>query len=113
MNKINEIDDHGMLPLDIALKSRQEDLARTLIEHDVKIDQTDGNGSSLLHLAIDRGDDYAAMFLIQHGAKVDQKRQYDDCSPLHLTSKHKNLVQVAQTLLSKGASMVDTNIDGM
>ena len=54
MNKINEIDDHGMLPLDIALKSRQEDLARTLIEHDVKIDQTDGNGSSLLHLAIDR-----------------------------------------------------------
>ena len=84
-----------------------------LVEHDVNIDQIDDNGSSLLHLAIDRGDEYAAMFLINHNAKVDQKRQYDDCSPLHLTSKHKSLVQVAQTLLGKGSSMIDTNVDGM
>ena len=84
-----------------------------LVEHDVNIDQIDDNGSSLLHLAIDRGDEFAAMFLINHNAKVDQKRQYDDCSPLHLTSKHKSLVQVAQTLLGKGATMIDTNVDGM
>ena len=53
------------------------------------------------------------MFLIDHGAKVDNKRQYDDCSPLHLTSKHKSLIEVARTLLGKGASMTDTNVDGM
>ena len=99
--------------MDIALKTRQEDLARTLVEHDVNIDQIDTNGSSLLHLAIDRGDDYAAMFLIEHGAKVDLKRQYDECTPLHLTSKHKSLVEVARTLLGKGASMTETNVDGM
>ena len=64
VTNLNEVDDHGVLPLDIALKTRQEDLAKTLVEHDVNIDQTDTNGSSLLHLAIDRGDDYSAMFLI-------------------------------------------------
>ena len=52
LTKLNEVDDHGVLPLDIALKTRQEDLAKTLVEHDVNIDQTDTNGSSLLHLAI-------------------------------------------------------------
>lgn len=53
--KLNEPDDHGILPLDIALKTQQEDLAKTLVEHRVNIDQVDENGSSLLHLAIDRG----------------------------------------------------------
>ena len=54
--KLNEEDDHGILPLDLALKSKQEDLARNLVEHNVNIDQVDSNGSSLLHLAIDRGE---------------------------------------------------------
>ena len=54
LTKLNEVDDHGVLPLDIALKTRQEDLAKTLVEHHVNIDQTDTNGSSLLHLAIGR-----------------------------------------------------------
>ena len=54
--KFNEEDDHGILPLDLALKSKQEDLARNLVEHNVNIDQVDSNGSSLLHLAIDRGE---------------------------------------------------------
>ena len=67
----------------------------------------------LFLLSIDRGDDYSAMFLIDHGAKVDNKRQFDDCTPLHLTSKHKSLVEVARTLLVKGASLTDTNVDGM
>ena len=52
---MNEEDDHGVLPLDIALKTKQEDLAENLVDHNVNIDQMDSNGSSLLHLAIDRG----------------------------------------------------------
>lgn len=53
--KLNEEDDHGVIPLDIALKSRQEELAKSLVEHNVNLDQIDSNGSSLLHLAVDRG----------------------------------------------------------
>ena len=53
--KLNEVDDHGVLPLDIALKTHQEDLAQTLVENNVNINQLDENGASLLHLAIDRG----------------------------------------------------------
>ena len=50
--KLNEEDDHGILPLNLALKSKQEELAQNLIDHNVNIDQMDSNGSSLLHLAI-------------------------------------------------------------
>ena len=60
--KLNEEDDHGILPLDLALKSKQEDLARNLVEHNVNIDQVDSNGSSLLHLAIDRGESNFRLF---------------------------------------------------
>ena len=35
--KLNEEDDHGILPLDIALKTKQEDLAQNLIDNHVNI----------------------------------------------------------------------------
>ncbi len=41
--------------MDIALSTKQEDLATTLIEHKVNVDQTNSEGTPLLHLAIERG----------------------------------------------------------
>ena len=41
--------------MDLALSTRQEDLALNLIEHKVQIDKQDSNGFTALHNAIMRG----------------------------------------------------------
>ena len=53
--KLNEADEKGLLPLDIALSTGQTDLARTLIEHNVNVNQVDANGATIIHNAIVRG----------------------------------------------------------
>ena len=53
--KLNETDEKGALPLDLALSTGQEDLARTLIEHRVNVNQTNPSGATLLHNSICRG----------------------------------------------------------
>ena len=53
--KLNEPDEKGCLTLDLALSTRQEDLALNLIEHKVQIDKQDSNGFTALHNAIMRG----------------------------------------------------------
>ena len=77
--KLNEEDDHGILPLDLALKSKQEDLARNLVEHNVNIDQVDSNGSSLLHLAIDRGESNFRLIL-----KITEKVSFNIVSKIQM-----------------------------
>ena len=53
------------------------------------------------------------MFLLDHGSGINAKRSFDDNTPLHLTAQHSSLVRVAQTLLDKGASANETNLDGL
>jgi len=53
--KLNEFDGSGDLPLDLALHSRQESIASTLIKHRVSVDVADQTGWCLLHKAIKRG----------------------------------------------------------
>ncbi|CAG2230838.1 ANKFY1 [Mytilus edulis] len=55
-NKLNEVDGKGDLPLDLALHSRQESIAQTLIKHRVDVNRRDNSGKCLLHKAIKRGD---------------------------------------------------------
>ena len=52
--KVNQTDDHGLLPLDLALSSKQEELANTLLEHKADVNLTDSSGLTLLHLAVAR-----------------------------------------------------------
>lgn len=59
------------------------------------------------------GDNFSAAFLLDHGALVDVKRPFDNNTPLHLTSSHVGLVQVAEKLLAKGAEMDSRNLDGL
>jgi ankyrin repeat protein len=52
---LNEVDNQGDLPLDLALKSKQESVAQTLVGHGVNCSNKDNAGRSLLHKAIKRG----------------------------------------------------------
>ena len=52
---MNEVDNLGDLPLDLALKSRQDSVAQTLANHHVNVDSKDNSGKCLLHKAIKRG----------------------------------------------------------
>jgi len=53
--KLNKFDGSGELPLDIALQTRQESIASTLVKHCVNVDMADQTGCCLLHEAIKRG----------------------------------------------------------
>ncbi len=53
--KLNEADDKNDLPLDLALRSKQESIAQNLVKNNIDINKTDSRGFSLLHKAIFRG----------------------------------------------------------
>ena len=53
--KLNEPDEKLELPLDLALRTKQESIAANLVNSKVDIDKIDMNGLSLLHKAILRG----------------------------------------------------------
>jgi len=52
---LNEFDGGGNLPLDLALDTRQESIASTLIKHRVNVDMADQTGCCLLHKSIKKG----------------------------------------------------------
>ena len=53
--KLNEIDNKGDLPLDLALQNKCEGIAKTLVKHHVDINKCDAHGVCLLHKAVQRG----------------------------------------------------------
>jgi hypothetical protein len=73
--KLNEIDRLGDLPLDLALKTKQEDIAKTLVSHKANVSATDNKGRTLLHRAIERDDEFSAEFLIKNNASINSLRR--------------------------------------
>lgn len=55
VEKLNEVDNRGDLPLDLALSTKQESIAMTLVNHKVDVNRCDNAGKCLLHKAIKRG----------------------------------------------------------
>lgn len=55
VEKLNEVDNRGDLPLDLALSTKQESIAMTLFNHKVDVNRRDNAGKCLLHKAIKRG----------------------------------------------------------
>lgn len=53
--KLNEFDEKNELPLDLALKTKQESIAKNLVKNHIDINKTDQLGLTLLHKAILRG----------------------------------------------------------
>ena len=79
----------NQLPLEIALKEKQESIARTLVNHGCNINSPDHDGFTLLHRAVEHGDEFGAIFLIEHGANVKSVTIAERDTPLHLSAKYK------------------------
>ena len=69
--KLNEPDEKNYLPLDLALRSRQESIAENLVKNHIEINRTDSNGLSLLHKAIQRGFFIFNLFVLWKGLVTD------------------------------------------
>ena len=83
----------------MALLSRHEEIANTLVSHNCDLDILDPSGNSLLHLAILRGDSFAASFLIKKGANTILVRKELQETPLHMVSAY-NPSQVQSNALA-------------
>ncbi|KAM7311320.1 rabankyrin-5 [Ixodes scapularis] len=110
--KLNELDDGGSLPLDLALSTRQESIARTLLNHKADVNATDYKGHTLLHKAIERGDEFSALFLVEHKASVDLAVPLEKETALHMVAGFKasqgtpqGMDRVASSLLQHGADV--------
>ncbi|UJR28238.1 hypothetical protein I4U23_009488 [Adineta vaga] len=84
--RVNELDEHGELPLELALKTKQDSMAENLVRHQADINHIDGENRTLLHLAIKRGDEHSATFLIKHSCLLDHQTNVGRETPLHLLS---------------------------
>ena len=87
-HKLNECDEEGNIPLNLALLHRHEGIANTLVSNKCSLDVQDREGNSLLHLAVMRGDSFAASFLIKHGASTLLARRVTQETVLHLVASY-------------------------
>ncbi|KAG8035383.1 hypothetical protein G9C98_006829 [Cotesia typhae] len=102
---VNAVDHKGRRALEVALKSRQPSLARTLVEHQADLNAKDSDGLTLLQSSIFKGDSYAAEFIIEQlensgacqrlcdplkltGSSDEALKPYEGCTVLHLVSRH-------------------------
>lgn len=109
-SKVNEMDRLGDIPLDLALKSKQEGVARTLLNHKANVNAVDSKGCSLLHRAIVRKDDTSADFLLENNVMVDALNTPHKETPLHVLASQPfsdGMTRITKKLLSRGA---DVNI---
>lgn len=86
--KLDECNNEGDIPLNLALLNRHEGIANTLVSHKCDLDIQDPDGNSLLHLAILRGDSFAASFLIRNGASTILARRVSQETPIHMVATY-------------------------
>lgn len=122
---VNAVDHKGETALEVALKSRQPSLARTLVDHGADLSAKDARGLSLLHAAILKGDSYSSEFIIEQlennsnvqklceplnvieGAKnTSDLKQLEGCTALHLVAKHNT-----ESMLAVGSRLLQAGID--
>lgn len=115
--KLNEADDKDDLPLDLALRTKQESIAKNLVKNRVDINKTDKAGQSLLHKAVMRGDVYSALFLVENNISVNLQSLTDKRTVLmtlasqaiaNQTDDGNNMLLVANKILK--SNTIDVNI---
>ncbi|XP_014229483.1 rabankyrin-5 [Trichogramma pretiosum] len=115
---VNRLDNRGETALEVALKSRQPSLARTLVEHRADLWARDAEGRSLLHSAISKSDSYAAEFIVEQlqncGQQLDRPHPRDASTALHLLARHRaqDMLAVATRLIKAGLEPNAQNNDG-
>ena len=114
--KVNEFDNLGSIPLDLALQSGQYSIARNLIEHKANLNASDNTKWPLLLRYIITDQLKAAKFLIDHGASVSNTNPDGD-SPLHLaadkvaateleaTDGETSIYQIVELLIEKNLNL--------
>ncbi|XP_015790666.1 rabankyrin-5-like [Tetranychus urticae] len=102
--KINEFDESGEIPLNLALKTGQLSIAKTLLRHQANINAVDDNSRTLLHRAIERDDGESINFLIESSASVHIATSKEKLTPLHLVcSKKLSDPTISTKLLAAGS----------
>lgn len=124
---VNAVDHKGEMALEVALKTRQPSLARTLVKHGADLNAKDARGLSLLHSAILKGDSYSSKFIIEQlecnkdsthklceAVKIAEsarnaaelKQMYEGCTALHLVARNntENMLSVGSRLLQAGVN---------
>lgn len=96
--KVNEVDNKGDIPLDLALQTVQKSVAQTLLKNHADVNRKDNSGKSLLHKAIKRGDEFSAKFLIRSKADVNMSTFLDKETPLHMVACFNPVVSSPETL---------------
>ncbi|KAF7283620.1 hypothetical protein GWI33_023258 [Rhynchophorus ferrugineus] len=105
---VNVWSQQGELPLDLALKSKNESIAATLVQHNADINIRDSDGEPLLHRAIKRGDSFAALFLLHYNCDATLSTRSENDSALHLVAGSTYLEdseKIAEKLLNKSLNV--------
>lgn len=113
LTKINEPDEAGDIPLDLALRTDQLGIAKNLVSHQANVNAADENSKTLLHRAIERKDKQAIDFLLDNGASVHIATIKERQSPLHLICGQRSADKsVVAKLLENGADPNLQDSDG-
>ncbi|KAH1019084.1 hypothetical protein HUJ05_006745, partial [Dendroctonus ponderosae] len=109
---VNVWSQQGELPLDLALRGKNDNIASTLIQHNADVNIRDSDGESLLHRAIKRRDNFAALFLLENNCDATLTTRIENDSALHLVACSPNLedsVKIAEKLMNKNANVNGQN----
>jgi cytohesin len=100
----NAPNEHGHLPLQAALRGRNLELARILLDAGADVHARERDTGTPLHFAAANGPIQAVELLLARGARVDSLTVHDDFTPLHWAASHGHKDIVA-LLLAKGADV--------
>jgi ankyrin repeat protein len=98
----------GELPLDLALRSHNESVATTLVQHNADINIRDAQGDTLLHRAIKQEDAFSALFLLENNCNVSLSTRSENDSALHLIAGAPNIqegAKIAEKLINKNVNV--------
>ncbi|KAI1717947.1 ankyrin repeats (3 copies) domain-containing protein [Ditylenchus destructor] len=85
--RLNEYDDNGKLPLELALNTDRLDISKTLVDHGADVNTILPSGVSFLWKAIQEGKISVCDFLIENGADVNYTNEKTGDTLLHILAK--------------------------
>ncbi|XP_060532687.1 rabankyrin-5 isoform X2 [Cylas formicarius] len=96
------------LPLDLALRGKNDSIASTLVQHNADVNLRDSRGDPLLHRALKRDDSFAALFLLDNNCDATLSTRSENESALHLVACAPNLsdsAKIAEKLINKNVNV--------
>ncbi|CAH1132015.1 unnamed protein product [Ceutorhynchus assimilis] len=109
---VNVWSQQGDLPLELALRGKNDSVASTLVQHNADVNIRDSQGESLLHRAVKRADSFAALFLLDSNCDATLTTRNENDSALHLVAGSPDLEdseKIAEKLLNKNVNVNGQN----